>query len=316
MVGILIERLRPKTTRMELVWIVVALGLIAAVSFILITRIAAANNAESMPLHLPDLSQSTYISVYRDEELIRQNEQKKYSIGNQEQQKTPVAPVTTPVVTTVPAVRVGIDVSEHQGLIDWREVKRNGIEFAFIRVGARGWAGGSLIFDNQFEANIEGAKSVGIKVGVYFFSQAINEEEAIEEADFVLAALNGRQLDYPVVYDLETVLEISGRANYLSSAQCSLNARAFCDRIEAAGYTVMLYGGIYDISRYDASLLAQYDIWFAEYDVSQPRMVPFDFSIWQFTSNGVIAGINTYVDLNLQFEATAEKKLPDFVVIF
>jgi GH25 family lysozyme M1 (1,4-beta-N-acetylmuramidase) len=212
--------------------------------------------------------------------------------------------------------RVGIDVSSHQGVIDWQAVAQNGIEFAFIRIGVRGYTVGDISLDNQYQANIEGAVDAGIEVGVYFFSQAIDETEALAEADFVLRQLNGRALDYPVVYDLESVAEPEGRINTLPSGQRIRNARAFCERVEAAGYTAMLYGNMADIAHYsqDPALVADYGIWFAQYDVFEP-VAPVDFTIWQFTSSGVINGIETMVDLNIHFSPEDGPQLPDSVII-
>jgi GH25 family lysozyme M1 (1,4-beta-N-acetylmuramidase) len=199
--------------------------------------------------------------------------------------------------------RLGIDVSEHQDVIDWDAVADNGITFAFIRLGNRGYTEGNLRLDARYLTNIEGAKAANIKVGVYFFSQAINEDEAREEAEFVLEHLNGQLLDYPVVYDFEPVETSEGRANQLSHQQVSNNARTFCERIEAGGYPTMIYGNAHDIARYDADLLANHEVWYAEYDAAQPS-AQFDFAIWQFASNGNIAGIDQRVDLNIQFIAT------------
>jgi GH25 family lysozyme M1 (1,4-beta-N-acetylmuramidase) len=194
---------------------------------------------------------------------------------------------------------IGIDVSEHQGAIDWSQVAGNGVSFAFIRVGARGYTDGSIMLDEYFDVNIREAPAAGIKVGVYFYSQAITETEATEEADFVLQHLNGMTLDYPVVLDMETAPSEDGRVNTLPNSQWTSNARAFCERIESGGYRPMLYGNQNDLLRFDRSLLETYDVWFAQFDVRSPS-APTDFAIWQFTSRGVIAGINTFVDLDIQ----------------
>jgi GH25 family lysozyme M1 (1,4-beta-N-acetylmuramidase) len=196
--------------------------------------------------------------------------------------------------------RFGIDVSEHQGVIDWNAVANDGVTFAFIRLGNRGYTEGGLRLDAQYSANIEGAQAVGIEVGVYFFSQAINEDEAREEAEFVLEHLDGRLLNYPVVYDFEPVGASDGRANRISPQQVTSNARVFCERIEASGYPTMIYGNARDIARYGAEFLANHKVWYAEYDALQPNG-QFDFVIWQFTSNGTVAGIDQRVDLNIQF---------------
>jgi GH25 family lysozyme M1 (1,4-beta-N-acetylmuramidase) len=195
---------------------------------------------------------------------------------------------------------IGIDVSEHQGAIDWSQVAGNGVSFAFIRVGARGYTDGSIKLDEYFDVNIREATATGIKVGVYFYSQAITETEAVEEADFVLQHLNGRALDYPVVLDMETAPSEDGRVNTLPNSQWTSNAKAFCERIESGGYTPMLYGNQNDLLRFDSGLLETYDVWFAQFDVRTPS-APTDFTIWQFTNRGAIAGINALVDLDIQF---------------
>ncbi|MDR2586698.1 MAG: glycoside hydrolase family 25 protein [Coriobacteriales bacterium] len=202
-----------------------------------------------------------------------------------------------PVATLGPLI--GIDVSEHQGLIDWKAVADNGVRFAFVRVGARGYTDGSLILDPYFYFNIQEARAAGIKVGAYFYSQAINESEALEEADFVLKYLDGIVLDYPLAYDLETAPDENGRVNKLSGGQWTRNAQAFCERVEAAGYTPLLYGNRGDLLHYNSTLLNSYDVWFAQYDVLAPS-APVDFTIWQFTSRGNVAGIDGFVDLNIQ----------------
>jgi len=200
----------------------------------------------------------------------------------------------------VPDSRTGVDVSDHQGVIDWEAVAADGIDFAIIRVGNRGYTEGSIYLDSQFTANLEGAKAAGILVGVYFFSQAVNEDEAREEADFVIENLDGATLDYPVVYDLEPVPDQHGRANFLSVSQATRNAQAFCERIQAAGYTPMIYGNKTDIARLDLKALGAYDIWFAEYGAPVPSG-QFDFTMWQYTNSATVDGIGTDVDMNIHF---------------
>ncbi len=196
--------------------------------------------------------------------------------------------------------RTGIDVSVHQGAIDWNAVAADGVDFAIIRIGNRGATEGIVYLDERYEANMQGAATAGIPVGVYFFSQAVSVEEAEEEADFVLAMLGGAELAYPVVYDHEPVAGIEGRADNLSRTQMTENARAFCSRISDAGYEPMLYGNKSDIAKYDLDELAGIDVWFAEYGAPVPSG-QFDFSIWQYSNAGTVAGIETSVDLNLQF---------------
>lgn len=194
--------------------------------------------------------------------------------------------------------RTGIDVSEHQGYIDWDAVAQDGIDFAMIRLGNRGTTSGGLSIDDYFSYNLASATQVGIDVGVYFFSQSTTEQEAVDEAEFVLSNLDGAALDYPVVYDHERVYGTEGRADDLSSEQMTANARAFCERIEQAGYTAMIYGNASDLARYNLDELGAYSIWYAEYGVSTPSTDEL-FTMWQYSNEGTVAGIDTVVDLNI-----------------
>lgn len=194
--------------------------------------------------------------------------------------------------------RFGIDVSDHQGSIDWNAVAADGVEFALVRVGNRGYTEGVLYADDRYAENIDGATSAGLDVGAYFFSQATSVEEAREEAEFVLNLLAGRYLALPVVYDHEPVNDAAGRANALDRETLTACARAFCERIEQGGYSTMIYGNSGDMARYDRAGLGGRPVWFAEYDAAQPH-AQFDFVMWQYTNAGTVAGIDTNVDLNL-----------------
>lgn len=194
--------------------------------------------------------------------------------------------------------QLGVDVSSHQGTIDWQAVAADGIDFAFVRAGNRGYTEGGLFVDERFAENVDGATAAGLNVGVYFFSQAITAEEAREEADLVLKALAGRYVALPVVFDHEPVPDAAGRANNLSRDTLTSCALAFCERLEAAGYDTMIYGNKGDIARYNREALGTRPVWFAEYDALKPS-AQFDFAIWQYTNNGTISGIPTPVDLNL-----------------
>jgi len=196
--------------------------------------------------------------------------------------------------------RFGIDVSVHQGSIDWQAVAADGVEFAIIRIGYRGATEGNLYVDTHYEENIRGAAQAGIQTGVYFFSQAINMREAREEAEFVLQHLGGRQLDYPIAFDHERVPEIDGRANRITGAQISRYAEAFFQIIEEAGYEVLLYGNKGDLNRLDNSLLDSHDLWYAEYEVASPSFNR-DILIWQYSSHGHVNGIPNRTDLNIHF---------------
>ena len=194
----------------------------------------------------------------------------------------------------------GIDVSYYQGNIDWKKVKESGIEFAIIRVGYRGYGEeGKMVEDKLAHRNIQGAIQAGLKVGVYFFSQATSVEEALEEADFVLARIKNYDLTMPVVYDWEYVSEEARTANVdpRTLTDCYL---AFCGRLEEAGYTPMAYFNTHQ-SRKMMYLteLEQYPFWLALY--SDRMTYPYRIEMWQYTDSGKVPGIEGNVDINLMF---------------
>ncbi len=195
----------------------------------------------------------------------------------------------------------GIDVSRHQGEIDWNLVAQDGVEFAFIRVGYRGYGTGKLVEDEYFEDNIKGAATAGIKVGVYFYSQAINEEEVREEADFVLEKIAPYQIDCPVVFDVERVSDSDGRMNALTVEERTLLTEIFCQVIENAGYRPMIYHNTeMGVMMLEIGNLENYDKWFAAY--SDVFYYPYDHKIWQYSQKGSVQGIQGDVDLNISFE--------------
>lgn len=195
----------------------------------------------------------------------------------------------------------GIDVSRHQEKIDWQMVAEDGVEFAFIRVGYRGYGStGRMMEDDYFEANIKGAVSAGIKVGVYFFSQAITEEEVLEEAEFVLNKIAPYKIDCPVVYDVERVTEADGRMNLISVEERTRFAKLFCQKIEEAGYRPMLYYNTEaGAMMLDLEELEDYDKWFASY--SDQFYYPYAYHVWQYSQTGRVQGIEGDVDLNISF---------------
>jgi len=198
----------------------------------------------------------------------------------------------------------GIDVSYHQHEIDWAKVKQSGVEFAMIRVGYRGYSQGEIYEDEQFINNIEGAIDNDIKVGIYFFSQAINVEEAIEEADFVIKKIKKYDIDYPIAFDMEYI-QVDGeevsRIKNLSSYERSQIAITFCNRLKDAGYETMIYNSANKIMElFDLNYLQEESIWLAEYDNETNYAYLFD--MWQYSSTGTIDGIDTNVDLNIYFK--------------
>ena len=196
---------------------------------------------------------------------------------------------------------LGIDVSSHQKEINWNLVASSGVEFVMIRLGFRGYgAEGTLNLDQYFQKNLAGAKAAGLKVGVYFFSQAITVEEAQEEAVFVLENLAGAALDYPLVYDWEPITTAKARTDGLDTDTLTECAITFCDAVSYAGYIPMIYYNLpVGYARYDLSRLTSYDVWFAQY-ASKPTMY-YDYRIWQYTDSGRIPGIETKVDMNIAF---------------
>lgn len=196
--------------------------------------------------------------------------------------------------------RVGIDVSKWNGEIDWDKVKNAGVEFAIIRAGYRGSSTGSLVEDPLFTANMKGAQASGIPVGVYFFTQAVNEVEAVEEASAVLTLIREYELEYPVFIDTEGAGG-NGRADALDAETRTLVCEAFCRTIENAGYQAGVYGSRnwYNNRLYTDRLDSRYCIWLAEY-----RSVPLYqgyYQFWQYTSKGKIDGISGNVDMNISY---------------
>ena len=224
-------------------------------------------------------------------------------------------------------MRKGIDVSEYQKWIDWDSVKASGIEFAMIRVGYRGWGSGTIIEDKYFERNIREAKRVGIKVGVYFYSGAINTSEAIEEAQFVINKVRNYSLDYPIAFDFEDFENTESRYYKLDKNQRTDISIAFLEMVKRHGYTPMMYGNpnYFNNERYfDTSrIVTQYKVWLAHYywaDSARNQYSDFvnflasgkktgysyegkqgTIDMWQFSSEGIISGINGRVDLNISY---------------
>lgn len=200
-----------------------------------------------------------------------------------------------------PGTMDGIDVSSHQGEIDWTAVANDYIQFAILRIGVRGYSAGAVRADARFEENYAGCVENGIAVGCYFFSQAISPEEAVEEAEFLLEILNGRELDLPVVYDWEEITGEAARTDHVDKATVTACALAFCRRIEEAGYDAMVYcNSSVGYLRYDMAQMEHLEFWFAEYESDWPSFA-YDFALWQYSCTGKVAGINGNVDLNIWF---------------
>lgn len=198
---------------------------------------------------------------------------------------------------------VGVDVSAYQEDIDWQQVAKSGISFAMIRTGYRGYSKGVVMPDKNFEKNIQGALDAGLEVGVYFFSQATNVWEAQEEADYVLKAIEGYDITYPVAFDWEFISGNSeARTSGMRAEEVTRCAGAFCDMVAQAGYTPVIYFN-QDLGylSYQLDQLTDYAFWLAEYN-ARPSFY-YHFDLWQYTHKASVPGIEGSVDLNLDFRS-------------
>ncbi len=194
----------------------------------------------------------------------------------------------------------GIDVSKWNGSIDWNAVKNSGVSFVIIRCGYRGSSTGVLVEDSLFRSNIQGARAAGLKVGVYFFTQAVNEVEAVEEASMCLQLVQGYGLSYPIFIDTEYTTGKHGRADGLDKATRTAVCNAFCATIQNAGYSAGVYASkswYNDMLNYSA--LSGYRIWLAQY-ASQPSFTG-RYDMWQYSEKGSVNGIHGNVDMNWSY---------------
>lgn len=201
------------------------------------------------------------------------------------------------------ASKVGIDVSYYQGKIDWKKVKKSGVDFAIIRLGYRGYLEGELALDKKYKYNIKHAKKNGIDVGVYFFTQAITEKEAIEEAKYCLKYVKGHDLEYPIVIDTEAINadNVRSQKTKLNKDELTKVCKAFCDTINDAGYESAIYASkSWFFNRLNLEKLDGYNKWLAHY--TKITDYKYDFDIWQYSSDGKVPGIKGRVDVNIGFD--------------
>jgi len=192
---------------------------------------------------------------------------------------------------------LGIDVSKWNGNIDWNAVKNSGVSYVIIRCGYRGSSEGKLIEDPKYEANIQGASAAGLKVGVYFFSQAVDEVEAVEEASMVLEQIKNYKLSYPVFIDVEAS---GGRGDKLDKAARTAVCKAFCTTIQNAGYTAGVYSNkLWMEGKIDMGSLNSYKVWLAQYAAAPTYAGKYD--IWQYKAKGSVSGISGNVDMNISY---------------
>ena len=200
---------------------------------------------------------------------------------------------------TAGAAVLGVDVSSHQGEIDWEQVRSAGMEFAIIRIGYRGYTSGGVYADEYARANLEGARDAGLKVGVYFYSQALDEGEALREAKFCLDFLDGEALDLPVVFDWEYAGEDTRSAEMTRDALMACT-RTFCREVEEGGYEAMIYFNPHIAeSLLTLEELQEYPFWLAMY--TDQMSWPYAVDMWQYTATGSVPGIEGDADINLWF---------------
>ena len=200
------------------------------------------------------------------------------------------------------ASRKGIDVSKYQGNVDWKKVAEDGVEYAFIRVGCRGYgSSGTLIKDEKFHQNVKGALAQGIKVGAYFFTQAITVEEALEEAELVLKELGDYEITYPVAIDVECIENQKARQDKLTKEERTEICKVFCEKIKEAGYIPMIYGNNETFAELIIpEELAEYDFWICETDGTMTFL--YEFAVWQYSHKGTVSGIKGDTNISISLK--------------
>ncbi len=195
---------------------------------------------------------------------------------------------------------LGVDISKDNGKVDFKKMKKDGVDFVMVRIGYRGYESGNLILDEQYFDNIQLANEAGLAVGVYFESQATTVEEALEEAEFVVTNLIEMRVTYPVVFDMGLVANDTSRIDNIPKMQLTEMANAFCERIKEVGYTPMVYGNKYWLLRkIDLTMLGDYDIWLSQ--TGEKPDYPYEFAMWQYTGTGSVSGISGDVNMNISF---------------
>ncbi|MDE7247958.1 MAG: Ig-like domain-containing protein, partial [Lachnospiraceae bacterium] len=193
---------------------------------------------------------------------------------------------------------MGIDVSKHNGNIDWNAVKNSGVSYVIIRCGYRGYSTGVLVEDPKFRSNIQGAKAAGLKVGAYFFSQAVNEVEAVEEASMAIDLVKGYGLNYPLFLDVEGS---GGRADGISRDTRTAVCKTFCQTVQNSGIQAGIYANkTWFTEKISTGSLTNYKLWLAQY-ASTPTYTATRYDLWQYSSKGRVSGISGNVDMNISY---------------
>ena len=203
---------------------------------------------------------------------------------------------------------VGIDISKHNGSVNFRSLKAAGIDYVMLRLGARGYSTGQMSLDDNFVENIEAAVEAGLDIGIYFYSQAINQEEAVQEVNFIIQNLEPYRahIMYPVAFDMENVSNDKARIDGLSRDDKTAITDSFLSGIQAAGYIPMIYGNKeWLIKNIDLAKLQDYDIWLSQ-DEDIPDY-PYQFAMWQYTTTGVVNGVKGDANLNICFVSYSDR---------
>ncbi|HBA68580.1 MAG TPA: hypothetical protein DCZ40_04390 [Lachnospiraceae bacterium] len=201
---------------------------------------------------------------------------------------------------------LGVDLSKYNGEVDFVALKEAGVEFVMLRLGSRGYGSGQIMLDENFEENMKKATDAGLEIGVYFFSQAITAEEAVEESNFIIQTLANYKITYPVAFDMEYVENDKARIEALSRDEKTAVAKAFLQNTKVAGYQPLIYGTKeWLIKQIDLTKLTEYDIWLSQ-QKDMPDY-PYKFQMWQYSLEGEISGVNGDVGLNISFVDYSEK---------
>lgn len=195
---------------------------------------------------------------------------------------------------------LGVDIDKSCGDVDFEKLKKDDVDFVMIRIGYRGYESGMITIDEEYYEYIHAANEADIPVGIYFESKAVSVEEALEEAEFVITNLIEMRVTYPVVFDLGLVANDTSRIDMLPKTQLTEITNAFCNRIAEVGYKPMVYGDKYWLLRkIDLTMLGDYDIWLSQ--SGETPDYPYEFAMWQYTSEGTVSGISGDVNMNISF---------------
>lgn len=203
---------------------------------------------------------------------------------------------------------VGVDLSKQNGDVNFNSMKAAGVDYVMIRLGGRGYSTGQISLDENFKKNIEGAAAAGLDIGVYFYSQAISQEEALQEVNFVIQNLEPYRasVKYPIAFDMEFVANDTARIDSLTKDEKTNIATSFLESVKAAGYVPMLYGDKeWLLKEIDLARLQSYDVWLVQ-EQELPDY-PYQFTMWQYSTEGVVNGVTGDANLNISFVGYSQR---------